>query len=152
MPNLMDSFQLKELTLKNRVVMSPMCQYSATGKDGMPTDWHLHHYTSRAIGGVGLIIVEMTNVEPNGRISDYCLGLWSDAHRDAFKPIVDAAHQYGAKIAIQIAHAGRKAEDAPEPVAPSAQAFAKHTKPLERCQRTKSLRWCKRLRQQPAEQ
>ncbi|ALA54656.1 NADH:flavin oxidoreductase/NADH oxidase [Shouchella clausii] len=123
MPNLMDSFQLKELTLKNRVVMSPMCQYSATGKDGMPTDWHLHHYTSRAIGGVGLIIVEMTNVEPNGRISDYCLGLWSDAHRDAFKPIVDAAHQYGAKIAIQIAHAGRKAEDAPEPVAPSAQAF-----------------------------
>ncbi len=123
MPHLMDSISLKGLKLKNRVVMSPMCQYSAMNKDGVPTDWHLQHYTSRAVGGVGLIIVEMTNVDPVGRISDYCLGLWSDKHRDAFKPIVKQAHKYGAKIGIQIAHAGRKAEDADIPVSSSVIPF-----------------------------
>lgn len=111
-------FSIKNLTLKNRLVMPPMCQYSAT--DGMPNDWHYVHYVSRAVGGVGLIIVEMTNVAANGRISPNCLGLWNDAQRDAFKRIVDGVHAHGAKIAIQIAHAGRKALDEPNVVAPSA--------------------------------
>lgn len=116
--NLFTPFTLKNLELKNRVVMPPMCQYSAT--DGVPNDWHLVHYTSRAIGGVGLIIVEMTNVVPNGRISPNCLGLWNDTQKDAFKKIVDSVHAHGAKIAVQIAHAGRKAQDESNAVAPSA--------------------------------
>lgn len=111
-------FKLKNLELKNRVVMPPMCQYSAT--DGVPNDWHLVHYTSRAVGGVGLIIVEMTNVAPNGRITPNCLGLWNDEQQNAFKRLVDSVHAQGAKIAVQIAHAGRKAQDEPNAVAPSA--------------------------------
>lgn len=105
--HLMSPFTLKNLTLKNRIVMPPMCQYQA--KEGMPNDWHLIHYASRAVGGTGLIIVEMTNVLPNGRISPNCLGLWNDAQRDQFKKIVSMVHANGSKIAIQIAHAGRKA-------------------------------------------
>lgn len=120
MNHLFRSFSFKGLELKNRIVMSPMCQYSAVHKDGQPTDWHFFHYTSRAIGGAGMIIVEMTLVEPEGRSTDYDLGIWSDEHIPAFARIVEACHQYGAKIAIQIGHAGRKAEDAINPVAPSA--------------------------------
>lgn len=110
-------FSIKGLDLKNRIVMPPMCQYQAT--DGMPNDWHFVHYTARAIGGVGLIIVEMTNIAPNGRISPNCLGLWNDAQRDEFAKIVKSVHKYGGKIAIQIAHAGRKAQDCDDVVAPS---------------------------------
>lgn len=113
------SFMLQNIELKNRIVMPPMCQYSATAEDGKPNDWHYIHYTSRAIGGTGLIIMEMTNVEPIGRITNQCLGLWSDDHIPSFKRIVDSVHTYGSKIGVQIAHAGRKAEDAPLPVAPS---------------------------------
>jgi 2,4-dienoyl-CoA reductase-like NADH-dependent reductase (Old Yellow Enzyme family) len=97
-----------------------MCQYSVTAKDGKPNDWHLVHYASRAVGGAGLVIIEMTDVEPDGRISDYDLGLWSDDHIPAFARIVTAVQSHGAKIGVQIAHAGRKAEDAEVPVAPSA--------------------------------
>ena len=111
-------FQVKGLELKNRVVMPPMCQYQA--QDGLANDWHFVHYTSRAIGGVGLIIVEMTNVAPNGRITPRCLGLWNDEQRDTLKRIVDSAHKYGAKIGIQIGHAGRKAQECDDVVAPSA--------------------------------
>lgn len=111
-------FKIKNLELKNRVVMPPMCQYSAI--DGVPNDWHLLHYTSRAVGGVGLIIVEMTNVAPNGRITPNCLGLWNDEQQQAFKKLVDSVHAQGAKIGVQIAHAGRKAQDEPNAVAPSA--------------------------------
>lgn len=119
MPTLNDSFQIKGLQLKNRIVLAPMCQYSVPTKDGMPKDWHFVHYVSRAVGGTGLIIVEMTDVEPDGRISDYDLGLWSDEHVPAFKKLVDGVHAEGAKIGIQIAHAGRKAQDAPQPVSAS---------------------------------
>lgn len=115
--HLLKPFSVQNLHLKNRLVMPPMCQYSA--KDGMPGDWHYVHYLSRAVGGVGLIIVEMTNVAANGRITPHCLGLWNDAQRDAFKRIVDGVHAQGAKIAVQIAHAGRKAQDEPDAVAPS---------------------------------
>lgn len=124
MPTLLDSFQIKGLQLKNRIVMPPMCQYSVTEKDGKPNDWHFSHYTSRAIGGAGLIIMEMTDVEPDGRITDYDLGLWSDDQIPAFKKIIETSQVYGAKVGIQIAHAGRKAEDAAVPVSSSAIQFS----------------------------
>ncbi|WP_226526973.1 NADH:flavin oxidoreductase/NADH oxidase [Metabacillus niabensis] len=128
MNHLFSPYEIKDLSLKNRVVMPPMCQYSVANKDGIATDWHYMHYVSRAIGGAGFIIIEMTDVEPDGRITDFDLGLWSDEQIPALKRIVDACHQYGAKVGIQIAHAGRKAEDASEPVAPSAIAFDENSK------------------------
>ena len=103
--------------------MSPMCQYMVEAEDGKPNDWHFVHYTSRAVGGTGLIIIEMTDVEPDGRITNRDLGLWSDEHIPAFRRIVDSIHRHGAKVAVQIAHAGRKAQDAETPVAPSPIAF-----------------------------
>lgn len=118
MAGLFDPFELKSLKLKNRIVMPPMCQYCATG--GVPDDWHYVHYTSRAIGGTGLIIIEMTNVEPDGRITDNCLGLWSDEYIPHFERIIRSCQSYGAKVAIQIAHAGRKAKDAAVPVSSTA--------------------------------
>ncbi|ENH95533.1 NADH:flavin oxidoreductase [Gracilibacillus halophilus YIM-C55.5] len=114
---------IEDLSLKNRVVMPPMCQYSVRKEDGTPNDWHYTHYVSRAVGGAGLVIMEMTNVEPDGRISNNCLGFWSDEQIPAYQKIVDAVHQQGAKIGIQIAHAGRKAEDADTPVSSSAIRF-----------------------------
>ncbi|MGP7819611.1 NADH:flavin oxidoreductase/NADH oxidase [Niallia sp. 01092] len=128
MEHLFSPFSFKGLELKNRVVMPPMCQYSVANKDGIATDWHYVHYVSRAIGGAGLIIIEMTDVEPDGRITDFDLGLWSDEQIPALARIVDACHRYGAKVGIQIAHAGRKAEDAETPVAPSPIAFDEKSK------------------------
>jgi len=128
MNHLFTPYEIKGLSLKNRVVMPPMCQYSVTNKDGIATDWHYVHYVSRAIGGASLIIIEMTDVEPDGRISDYDLGLWSDEQIPALARIVEACHQHGAKVGIQIAHAGRKAQDAVEPVAPSAIPFDGNSK------------------------
>lgn len=121
-------FQLKDLKLKNRIVMPPMCQYSVWAQDGKPNDWHTVHYTSRAIGGTGLIIIEMTNVEPDGRISNRCLGLWSDEHIEPFARLIASVKAHGAKVGIQIAHAGRKAQDAQVPVAPSAIPYDEHSK------------------------
>ncbi|MFD0673736.1 NADH:flavin oxidoreductase/NADH oxidase [Cohnella sp. GCM10027633] len=116
-------YALKGLTLRNRVVMSPMCQYSVDAEDGIPNDWHFVHYTSRAIGGTGLIIIEMTDVEPDGRITNRDLGLWSDEQVPAFRRLIDQLHKHGAKVAIQVAHAGRKAQDADKPVGPGDVAF-----------------------------
>ena len=116
-------FLLKQVVLKNRVVMPPMCMYSAAD-DGMVTDWHVLHYTTRAVGQVGLIIVEATGVEPRGRISHRDLGIWDDGHIAGLKRIVDNVHAQGSKIALQLGHAGRKSE-VPNSisVAPSAIAF-----------------------------
>ncbi|MDF2066436.1 NADH:flavin oxidoreductase/NADH oxidase [Bacillus sp. Cr_A10] len=119
MSHLFSPIKLKGLEIKNRVVMPPMCQYSVEAKDGIPNDWHFVHYVSRAVGGSGLIIVEMTDVEPDGRITDNDLGLWSDEQIPAYERIVSEVHKYGSKIGIQIAHAGRKATDAKEPVSSS---------------------------------
>ncbi len=117
-------YSLRKLTVKNRIVMPPMCMYSAAD-DGLVTDWHVLHYTTRAVGQVGLIIVEATAVEPRGRISGHDLALWEDRQIVGFKRLVDSVHaQTGAKIAIQLAHAGRKSEVlATTPVAPSAIAY-----------------------------
>ena len=116
-------FLLKQLTLKNRIVMPPMCMYSAAD-DGIVTDWHVLHYASRAVGQVGLIIVEATSVECRGRISNRDLGIWHDGHIAGLKRIVDNVHEQGSKIAIQLAHAGRKSEVINNiSVAPSALAY-----------------------------
>ncbi|MCL1950108.1 MAG: NADH:flavin oxidoreductase/NADH oxidase [Turicibacter sp.] len=128
MGQLMESFELKGMQLKNRVVLPPMCQFNVKNKDGVPTAWHELHYASRAVGGTGLIIVEMSNVEPDGRITDFCLGLWNEEQAQGLGRIVSACHEYGAKVAVQIGHAGRKAEGAEVPVAPSAIAFDEKSK------------------------
>ncbi len=98
---------IKNITLKNRIVTSPMCQYSAT--DGKANDWHLVHLGTRAVGGVGLVIAEATAVAPEGRITPGDLGLWTDEHVDGLRRIAQFIHSQGAVAAIQIAHAGRKA-------------------------------------------
>jgi len=117
--NLLKEYKLKDMTLKNRIVMPPMCMYSTNG-DGKALDFHEVHYASRAAGGVGLIIVEATGITPNGRISDGDLGLWSDDQIEGLKSIVDKSHDYGAKMGIQISHAGRKCGSSDEfIVAPS---------------------------------
>src|SRR5690242_4735524 len=99
---------LRGVTLPNRIVLSPMCMYSAD--DGLIGDFQLVHLGSRAIGGAGLILTEMTNVSPEGRISPRCAGMYKPEHRDAWKRVVDFVHANSdAKIGTQIAHAGRKA-------------------------------------------
>ena len=123
MAGLFDPFVLRDLRLRNRVGMSPMCQYRAEG-DGVPTNWHRTHYRSRAVGGTSLILSEMTDVEPHGRITEGCLGLWNDVQRDAFARIADDVHAEDAAFGVQLAHAGRKSMLASEIVAPSAVPFA----------------------------
>jgi len=100
--------KIKDITIKNKIVMSSMCMYSAS--DGFPTDWHKIHYGSRAAGGAGLIMSEAAAVEPIGRISPYDLGLWKDEHIGVLKDLVDICHDFGSKVGVQLAHAGRKAE------------------------------------------
>jgi len=112
MARLFTPIKFRELELKNRIVVSPMCQYSAEG--GMPNQWHLVNYGSRAVGGAALVMVEATAICPEGRITPGCTGLWSEQHSDAFRPITDFIRQQGSVPGIQIAHAGRKAScDAP---------------------------------------
>ncbi|MEI6555312.1 MAG: NADH:flavin oxidoreductase/NADH oxidase [Paludibacter sp.] len=107
MATLNQPLSIKSVTFKNRIGMSPMCQYSAT--DGFATDWHYVHYGTRAVGGVGLIIVEATAVTPEGRITPCDLGLWKDEQIAELKEITEFIHNHGAVAGIQIAHAGRKA-------------------------------------------
>ncbi|MDU0332759.1 NADPH dehydrogenase NamA [Paenibacillus sp. 3LSP] len=120
---LFSPYTIKQVTFKNRIVMAPMCQYSAHDQDGKIQDWHRVHYASRAVGGVGLIIIEATAVLPEGRISYRDLGIWSDEHVSGLKELVDLVHRNGAKIGIQLAHAGRKAELEETIIAPSAIPF-----------------------------
>ena len=106
-PPMFTPFRLRELILANRVVVSPMCQYSA--EDGTPNDWHLVHLGSRAVGGAGLVMTEMTDVSREGRISPGCTGMYKPEHVSAWKRIVDFVHTAsGAAIGVQLAHAGRK--------------------------------------------
>lgn len=140
MSALFQPFTLKDLTLRNRIAVPPMCQYSAI--DGRANEWHHAHYAGMARGGAGLVIVEATAVAPEGRITPDCTGIWSDDLAQAFIPTVRAIKQQGAVPGIQIAHAGRKAsanrpwegddhiaDDDPrgwQTIAPSALAFGGH--------------------------
>ena len=106
-PPMFFPFRLRGLEVKNRVVVSPTAQYSAV--DGVPTDWHLVHLGSRAVGGAGLVFTEMTCVSPEGRITPGCPGLWNDEQQLAWKRVVDFVHESSsAKIGLQIGHSGRK--------------------------------------------
>lgn len=137
MSQLFSPFTLREVTFKNRIFVSPMCQYSS--ENGMPTDWHLVHLGGRAVGGAGLVMVEATAVSPEGRISPDDSGMWSAAHGQAFARIARFIKEQGATPGVQLAHAGRKASTAapwkggkpligsPEgwqPIGPSAIPFA----------------------------
>ncbi|KIU52287.1 NADH:flavin oxidoreductase [Pseudomonas sp. 1239] len=140
MTALFQPFTLKDVTLRNRIAIPPMCQYMA--EDGLVNDWHQVHYAGMARGGAGLVVVEATAVAPEGRISPNCTGIWSDAHAQAFVPVVKAIKAAGSVPGIQIAHAGRKAsanrpwdgdDHIPEgdargwqTIAPSAIAFGHH--------------------------
>ena len=133
---LFSPLNLRSITFRNRIFVSPMCQYSS--QDGLPTDWHLVHLGSRAVGGAGLVMVEATSVSPEGRISPGDSGIWSDAHAEAFMPIARFIKEQGAVPGIQLAHAGRKGSCSPpwlgggplgidergwQPLAPSAIPF-----------------------------
>lgn len=107
MPALFDAMTLRDLTLRNRIVVSPMCQYSAV--HGVANDWHLVHLGGFATGGAGLILAEATAVVPEGRISPWDLGLWDDAQIPTLQRITSFVHAQGAAIGVQLAHAGRKA-------------------------------------------
>jgi len=134
MSQLFTPLTIRDITFNNRIVVSPMCQYSS--HDGMAGEWHLVHLGSRAIGGAGLIITEATAVSPEGRISPSDLGIWKDEHIEGLRRIVKFVRAQGSEIGIQLAHAGRKGSTA-EPwnggklvsaggwqaVAPSAIAF-----------------------------
>lgn len=121
-------YTVKGVTLKNRIVMAPMCMYSCFKEDGMVTNWHRTHYTSRAVGQAGLIITEATAVTPQGRISPQDLGIWSDDHIARLKELTDLMKEHGAVTGIQLAHAGRKAVLEGEILAPSAIAFDEKSK------------------------
>jgi 2,4-dienoyl-CoA reductase-like NADH-dependent reductase (Old Yellow Enzyme family) len=106
-PLLFTPLRLRSLELANRIVVSPMAQYSAD--DGEATDWHLMHLGNLAVSGAGLVIVEATSIEPRARVSPYCLGLWSDRHEAALARIIEFCRQHGSsRIGIQLMHAGRK--------------------------------------------
>ncbi|AXG07283.1 NADH:flavin oxidoreductase/NADH oxidase [Haloplanus rubicundus] len=107
--DLFTPLELRGTELPNRIMVSPMCQYSCEARDGLPTDWHHTHLVSRAVGGAGLVMTEATAVEPRGRISPQDLGIWSDDHADALADITDSIRAQGSVPAIQLAHAGRKA-------------------------------------------
>lgn len=106
MAHLFSALSIRDVILKNRLVVSPMCQYSS--EDGFANDWHLVHLGSRAVGGAGLIITEATAVAPQGRISPADLGIWKDEHISGLKRITDFIHAQGSVAGIQLAHAGRK--------------------------------------------
>jgi len=123
-----ESYRIKDLEIKNRVVMAPMCMYEATDQ-GIIQPFHLVHYPTRAYGGVGLIITEATAVESRGRISSHDLGIWNDGQIEGLKRLVDAVHLAGSKIGIQLAHAGRKGQARDETIiAPSALPFSEKYK------------------------
>ena len=123
MAKLFEEYTIKDVTFKNRIVMAPMCMYSSHNEDGHVEDWHRLHYPTRAVGQVGLIILEATAVQPEGRISPNDLGIWSDEHTTGLSELVRLMKSHGSKTGIQLAHAGRKATVDGNIFAPSAEAF-----------------------------
>jgi len=114
MTSLFDPLDLRALRVRNRIWVSPMCEYSVDRRDGVPTDWHLVHLGSFARGGAGLVIAEATGVTPDGRISPHDTGIWNDEQVASWRRIVAFIHSQGAAAGIQLAHAGRKASVYPE--------------------------------------
>jgi 2,4-dienoyl-CoA reductase-like NADH-dependent reductase (Old Yellow Enzyme family) len=108
-PQLFRPFRVRSVALRNRLIVSPMRQYSCDARDGLATDWHLVHLGSRAVGGAGLVFTEAAAVTPEGRISPEDLGFWSDAHAAVLAPTVRFVREHGAAMGVQFAHAGRKA-------------------------------------------
>ncbi len=124
MAKLFEPFQVKNLMLKNRLVMAPMCLFCAE-EDGIATAFHVQHYASRAVGGVGLIVVEATGVESRGRISSADLGLYTEAQVEAHRQLVSSVHQMGGKVAVQLGHAGAKCGvEGVTPISASAERFS----------------------------
>lgn len=136
-PHLFRPLTIRSVTIKNRIMLSPMCQYS--GDDGLANDWHLVHLGARAAGGAGIVSTEAVHTEPRGRITKHCLGLWNDEQRDVLARIAAFITTQNAVPAIQLGHAGRKAsvgrpwegtrpltdvEGGWQPVAPSSRAYA----------------------------
>ena len=109
--SLFTPFSLRGTEIPNRIMLSPMCQYSA--EEGMPNEWHRVHLGTRAVGGAGVVMAEATGVERRGRITPGCLGIWSDEQAEALEPVTAFVRSQGAVPAIQLAHAGRKASHAP---------------------------------------
>ena len=105
-PHLFRPITIRSVTARNRIMLSPMCQYSAT--NGVANDWHFAHLAARATGGAGIVCVEATHVEARGRITHHCMGLWNDTQRDALARIAGAVAERGAVPAVQLGHAGRK--------------------------------------------
>lgn len=124
MTKLFERFTIRQTTFKNRIVQAPMCMYSSHNQDGKVEDWHKIHYATRAIGQVGLIIVEATAVHPQGRISAEDLGIWEEEQVEGLSEIVRLIKQHGSKTGIQLAHAGRKATVDGDIFAPSAIPFS----------------------------
>jgi 2,4-dienoyl-CoA reductase-like NADH-dependent reductase (Old Yellow Enzyme family) len=112
-PLLLSPARLRALELRNRIWLAPMCQYMVEERDGVPTDWHLVHLGARAAGGFGMIVTEATAVSPEGRISPQDTGLWNRAQTEAWRRIVGFCQGQGARMAVQLAHAGRKASTWP---------------------------------------
>ncbi|GJD19677.1 NADH:flavin oxidoreductase/NADH oxidase [Rivularia sp. IAM M-261] len=110
MAHLFEPIKIREVTFRNRIAVSPMCQYSST--NGYANEWHLIHLASRAVGGAGLVFTEAAAIEPKGRISPQDLGIWSDKHIEYLEKIVHSIDKYGAVAGMQLAHAGRKASTA----------------------------------------
>jgi 2,4-dienoyl-CoA reductase-like NADH-dependent reductase (Old Yellow Enzyme family) len=106
---LFSPFTIRGVTTRNRIWLAPMCQYSVTERDGVPTDWHLVQLGARAVGGFGLVMTEAAGVSPEGRISPEDTGLWNDRQTEAWSRIVSFVHAQGAMAGVQLAHAGRKA-------------------------------------------
>lgn len=127
---LFSELKIRDLVFKNRIMVSPMCQYSAI--EGVAQPWHLVHLGSRATGGAALVMAEATGVSPEGRISLQCLGLWNQKQAEAFQPITNFIKSQGSIPAIQLAHAGRKSDVPGTILAPSAIAFSeKYQTPKE---------------------
>lgn len=123
MARLFESFTVRQTTFKNRIIMAPMCMYASEQENGFVENWHKLHYATRAVGQVGLILLEATAVHPQGRISSKDLGIWDDAHIGGLQEIVQDIQRYGSKAGIQLAHAGRKATVAGSIYAPSSIPF-----------------------------
>jgi 2,4-dienoyl-CoA reductase-like NADH-dependent reductase (Old Yellow Enzyme family) len=144
---LFEPLTIRGVDLPNRIVLAPMCQYSCDRRDGVPTDWHLVHLGSHAIGGFGLVLTEATAVSPEGRISPQDTGLWNQEQQQAWQRITAFLHANGAVTGVQLAHAGRKASTYPPfakesgsvpeaeggwvTVGPSAEAFGRYRAPRE---------------------